>query len=90
MRALAFFLLRFALVGEIVRFMATKKSTSLTFRMSDDVREALALVAAREDRTMSMQVERFIKSGLVEYGEQNPRFRESHQDLFDSIVAKCA
>jgi predicted DNA-binding protein len=67
-----------------------KKSNTFTFRLSDDVKTALQIVAKREDRTMSMQIERFIKLGLQDYASENPSVLEGNEVVFGSIASKRA
>ena len=51
-----------------------KKTAQLNVRLSPALRDALTLCATRETRSVSQQVEHFIKAGLSKYAESHPDF----------------
>jgi|GEM_PF-1849701 len=52
--------------------MSMKKSTSVTFRLSDELKDVLGIIAESEVRSLSQQAEFFIKKGIAEYLEYHP------------------
>ena len=54
--------------------MEAKKNASITIRIAEDLRDAVSLCAIRETRSISQQVEHFIKQGLHEYHIEHPDF----------------
>ena len=52
--------------------MPRKKDQTIGFRLDSTLKEALNKIARRETRSISQQVEHFIKQGIIEYSERNP------------------
>ena len=63
--------------------MGTKKSQTIGFRVSESLKETLGMIAAKETRTVSLQVEHFIKQGIREYLENNPAFESEKNSNSD-------
>ena len=54
--------------------MGTKKSQTIGFRVVESLKETLGMIAERETRTVSLQVEHFVRQGIREYLKNNPDF----------------
>jgi hypothetical protein len=52
--------------------MGTKKSQSIGLRVEEPLKETLAIIAKRETRSVSQQVEHFVRIGIREYVKNNP------------------
>jgi predicted transcriptional regulator len=48
-----------------------KKTNNICFRCSDDFKSALSLISQRETRSVSMQVEHYVRAGMALYLERN-------------------
>lgn len=59
-----------------------KKTAQIGIRVTPAFRDALALCAAREIRSISQQAELFIREGLLRYHEQNPDFTPQWDTVF--------
>jgi len=51
--------------------MPRKKDQTIGFRLDSNLKAALHIIARRETRSISQQVEHFIKQGIIYYSEQN-------------------
>jgi hypothetical protein len=61
--------------------MEEKKTSIIGFRVHESLKEQLATIADRETRSVSQQVEHFVRQGLREYLKANPPFqKESESD----------
>ena len=61
--------------------MEEKKTSIIGFRVQESLKELLAAIADRETRSISQQVEHFVRKGLREYLKANPDFqKESDSD----------
>lgn len=56
--------------------MEPKKIATITFRLSPELKEALGLIAEVEVRSVSQQVEYFIKTGIRQYIRRNDYMTE--------------
>ena len=54
--------------------MDTKKSQSIGLRVEESLKETLAIIAKKETRSVSQQVEHFVRQGIREYAKSNPEF----------------
>lgn len=54
--------------------MVTKKDQTIGFRLDSALKEALNQIALKETRSVSQQVEHFIKQGISNYIMENPNF----------------
>lgn len=54
--------------------MSTKKSQSIGLRVEESLKETLEIIAKRETRSVSQQVEHFVRQGIREYAKSNPEF----------------
>lgn len=54
--------------------MDTKKTQAIGFRIAKSLKETLGWIAERETRSVSRQVEHFIKKGIEKYLIDNPEF----------------
>ena len=54
--------------------MDTKKNQMIGFRLSESLKETLGRIAGRETRSVSQQVEHFVKQGITNYIKENPEF----------------
>ena len=52
------------------------------------MRDALALCAMRESRSVAAQAEYFIKEGLLKYNTEHPDFNPQWQELFGDSYPK--
>jgi hypothetical protein len=52
--------------------MSTKKSQSIGLRVEESLKETLEIIAKRETRSVSQQVEHFVRQGIREYVKNNP------------------
>ena len=61
--------------------MEEKKTSIIGFRVQESLKEQLSAIADRETRSVSQQVEHFVRQGLREYFKANPDFqKESDRD----------
>ena len=61
--------------------MEEKKTSIIGFRVQESIKEQLAAIAERETRSVSQQVEHFVRQGIREYLKANPDFQnESEKD----------
>jgi hypothetical protein len=63
--------------------MSDKKTVQIGIRVTEDLRDAVALCAIRETRSISQQVEHFIKQGLREYHLNHPDFLPQFLKTFE-------
>lgn len=54
--------------------MDSKKNQTIGFRVAESLKEILGLIADRETRNISLQVEHFVKQGIINYIKDNPEF----------------
>lgn len=66
--------------------MAEKKTIQVGIRMTQALRDAVALCAARETRSISQQIEHFIHQGLEKYSQDNPDFEPQYARTFDFLT----
>ena len=59
-----------------------KKTAQIGIRVSPALRDALALCATREIRSISQQAELFIREGLLRYSEQHSDFNPQWDTVF--------
>lgn len=57
-------------------FMGTKKSETIGIRVDKSLKETLGRIAGSETRSISQQVEYFVRQGIKEYLKNNPEFKE--------------
>jgi hypothetical protein len=61
--------------------MEEKKTSIIGFRVQESLKEQLSAIADRETRSVSQQVEHFVRQGIREYLKANPNFpKESESD----------
>ena len=61
--------------------MGEKKTSIIGFRVQESLKEQLTTIADRETRSISQQVEHFVRKGLREYLKAHPDFqKESESD----------
>ena len=61
--------------------MSEKKTEMIAFRVPETLKKQLSKIADRETRSVSQQVEHFVRQGLREYLKANPDFqKESDSD----------
>jgi hypothetical protein len=56
--------------------MEEKKTSIIGFRVHESLKKQLATIAERETRSISQQVEHFVRQGIREYERANPDFQE--------------
>lgn len=54
--------------------MDSKKNQTIGFRVAESLKKTLGRIAAKETRSISQQVEHFVKLGIINYLENNPEF----------------
>jgi hypothetical protein len=54
------------------------KTTSITFRIRDELKAQVAEIAKREFRTVTQQVELFVLMGIENYRKEHPDFPSLH------------
>ena len=54
--------------------MEEKKTSIIGFRVHESLKEQLSAIADRETRSISQQVEHFVRQGLRQYLKDNPNF----------------
>ena len=54
--------------------MDSKKNQTIGFRVAESLKETLGRIAEKETRSISQQVEHFVKLGIINYLENNPEF----------------
>jgi len=59
-----------------------KKTAQLNIRLKPALRDALALCATHEVRSVTQQVEYFIIDGLQRYSERNPKFTPHWEQIY--------
>lgn len=60
--------------------MSKRKSEQIGLRVEESLKKTLEKIAYRETRTVSQQVEHFVKQGLKDYFKKNPNFK-TDQDI---------
>jgi hypothetical protein len=61
--------------------MKEKRTSIIGFRVQESLKEQLSAIADRETRSISQQVEHFVRQGIKEYLKANPDFqKESGSD----------
>lgn len=63
--------------------MIERKTVQVGIRMTQALRDAVALCAARETRSMSQQIEHFILQGLERYRSEHPDFEPMYNRTFE-------
>jgi len=63
-----------------------KKTSSITFRISDEIKDMLSQVAKSESRSISQQVEYFVKIGLSGYLSKYPTLKEKYEIFFTENI----
>ena len=56
--------------------MSEKKTEMIAFRLPESIKKQISKIADRETRSISQQVEHFVRQGLREYFKANPDFQE--------------
>lgn len=56
--------------------MGENKTSIIGFRVQESLKEQLSAIADRETRSISQQVEHFVRKGLREYLKANPDFQK--------------
>ena len=56
--------------------MEEKKTSIIGFRVQESIKDQLAAIAERETRSVSQQVEHFVRQGIREYLKANPDFEK--------------
>jgi hypothetical protein len=54
--------------------MSAKKSQTIGFRVEESLKETLGRIGKRETRSVSQQVEHFVRQGIQEYLKNHPEF----------------
>lgn len=54
--------------------MGSKKSQTIGFRIKESLKDTIGSIAERETRTVSLQVEHFVRQGIREYLRNHPEF----------------
>ena len=54
--------------------MEEKKTSIIGFRVHESLKEQLSAIAGRETRSISQQVEHFVRQGIRQYLKDNPNF----------------
>ena len=60
--------------------MEEKKTSIIGFRVQESIKDQLAAIAERETRSVSQQVEHFVRQGIKEYLKLNPDFQEDQEN----------
>ena len=60
--------------------MVSKKSQAIGFRIEKSLKETIGQIAKKETRTVSQQVEHFVKQGIAKYREENPEVGIENND----------
>jgi len=60
--------------------MEEKKTSIIGFRVQESIKEQLAAIAERETRSVSQQVEHFVRQGIKEYLKANPDFQNESEN----------
>ena len=60
--------------------MEEKKTSIIGFRVHESLKKQLATIADRETRSISQQVERFVRQGIRTYLKANPDFQKESED----------
>ena len=64
--------------------MKAKKIANISVRISEDIKSAISLIATKEDRSVSQQVERCLKLALASYADKYPELKK-YKHLFLDI-----
>ena len=56
--------------------MSEKKTEMIAFRVPESIKKQLSKIADRETRSVSQQVEHFVRQGIREYLKANPDFQK--------------
>ena len=59
--------------------MEEKKTSIIGFRVQESLKDQLSAIADRETRSVSQQVERFVRQGIREYLKANPDFQKESE-----------
>jgi hypothetical protein len=59
--------------------MEEKKTSIIGFRVQESIKDQLAAIAERETRSVSQQVEHFVRQGIRAYLKANPDFLEESE-----------
>lgn len=54
--------------------METRKTATIAIRVQKSIKDQLIAIAERETRSISQQVEHFVRLGIKEYLKANPDF----------------
>ncbi len=68
--------------------MESKKSHTIGFRLKKSLKETIGLIAERETRTVSLQVEHFVRQGIRDYLDENPDFATEQNKKIRSKSSK--
>ena len=60
--------------------MEEKKTSIIGFRVQESLKEQLSAIADRETRSVSQQVEHFVRQGLRKYLKANPDFQKGSEN----------
>jgi hypothetical protein len=61
--------------------METKKTAIIGLRITEELKDAVAQIARKETRSLSQQVEHFVRKGINDYLESNPDFKKKLPDI---------
>ena len=61
-------------VRTVLEFAAMKKDTRFTLRIGSDLKKELAVIAAREGRSVAQVCEAFLKAGSENYKKRGPGY----------------
>lgn len=64
--------------------MAEIKNIQVGIRMTQKLRDAIALCAFQETRSISQQIEHFIHQGLERYSKEHPEFEARYNRTFEA------
>ena len=59
--------------------MEEKKTSIIGFRVQESIKDQLAAIAERETRSVSQQVEHFVRQGIRAYLVANPDFQKENE-----------
>jgi hypothetical protein len=64
--------------------MGEKKAQAIGLRVGESLKKTLNEIAKKETRSVSQQVEHFVKLGIEEYLKKNPEFDQKQKSSSDT------
>jgi len=58
------------------------KTTTISLRVPEDLKDLLAIVSKKESRNLTLQIKYFIKSGLQRYIQDYPELKTNYKSVF--------